>query len=111
MLPVWAHLLAWQSGGARIRHGLAAVGGIRDGPVAHGREPAHRAGLPRWHCRLFYLAGHRQEPPRARSERVEGGVALRAADIAPGADWRDRSRILRDGDVSLDTRAARHRFC
>ena len=44
------------------------------------------------------------------TERLEGGVAVGAADAAANPDRRGRSRILRDGDVSIDAGAAGHRF-
>ena len=80
---------------ARHRHGLAPVGGVRDGPVAGRDQPADRARLPRRHRGLFRLAGAGRESPRARTERLESGAALGAADAAADPDRRGRSRILR----------------
>jgi uncharacterized membrane protein YbhN (UPF0104 family) len=55
---------------------------------------------------LGCLAVDGRKPPRARTERLEGGVAVMAADAGASPDRDGRSRILRAGDVSVDAGAA-----
>src|SRR6478672_9724008 len=111
LFPLRTDILARQRLRARYRDGLAPVGRIRDGPAAGRDQPADRAWHYRRDRRLFRLALLGRKSPRAGTERLEGGVALGAADAAANPDRRGRSRILRDGDVSIDAGAAGHRFC
>ena len=71
LLSLRPDLLARQPVRARLRHGLASLGGVGDGPAAAVDEPADRDRLPCRHRGLFRLAADRARNA-ANSARTAG---------------------------------------